>query len=183
MCTIGRRGSIEGGEEVFLARSLNYDGMKTCLTHGSRLVCGRSRHWAGLSRLQICENCIRRSMLETGWDILFFWVARMVMLGLKLTGEVPFTEVYCHSLIRDSEGRKMSKSLGNVVDPLDIISGITSGGSAQDADEWQPGLHGDRESEKHTRKSAFPKGIEECGTDALTVHSDQLHHGWRRHCF
>ena len=106
------------------------------------------------------------SMLETGWDILFFWVARMVMLGLKLTGEVPFTEVYCHSLIRDSEGRKMSKSLGNVVDPLDIISGIT-------LEELHKTLLSGNldpteiERAKAYQKSAFPKGIEECGTDAL----------------
>ncbi len=106
------------------------------------------------------------SMLETGWDILFFWVARMVMLSLKLTGEVPFTEVYCHSLIRDSEGRKMSKSLGNVIDPLDIIRGITLeglnktlyGGNIEAAEI---------EKAKAYQKSAFPKGIEECGADAL----------------
>ncbi|KAM9916358.1 hypothetical protein OXX80_013632, partial [Metschnikowia pulcherrima] len=58
------------------------------------------------------------SMLETGWDILFFWVSRMILLTLKLTGKVPFKEVFCHSLVRDAQGRKMSKSLGNVVDPL-----------------------------------------------------------------
>ncbi|KAK3363671.1 mitochondrial valyl-tRNA synthetase [Lasiosphaeria hispida] len=106
------------------------------------------------------------SMLETGWDILFFWVSRMIMLSLKLTGKVPFTEVYCHSLIRDSEGRKMSKSLGNVIDPLDIISGI----------ELET-LHGkllvgnlkDDEVARATKyqKTAFPAGIPECGADAL----------------
>lgn len=61
------------------------------------------------------------SVLETGWDILFFWVARMIMLGIKLTGKVPFREVYCHSLIRNSKGRKMSKSLGNAINPIDAV--------------------------------------------------------------
>ena len=106
------------------------------------------------------------SVLETGWDIIFFWVARMIMFSLKLTGEVPFTEVYCHSLIRDSDGRKMSKSLGNVIDPLDIIRGITLeglhktlyGGNIEPAEI---------EKAKAYQKLAFPKGIEECGADAL----------------
>lgn len=106
------------------------------------------------------------SMLETGWDIIFFWVARMIMFGLKMTGKVPFTEVYLHSLIRDSEGRKMSKSLGNVVDPLDIIKGITLeklhetllSGNLPPAEI---------EKAKAYQKKAFPKGIEECGADAL----------------
>ncbi|KAF3762436.1 hypothetical protein M406DRAFT_347513 [Cryphonectria parasitica EP155] len=106
------------------------------------------------------------SILETGWDILFFWVARMIMLGKKLTGDVPFKEVYCHSLIRDSDGRKMSKSLGNVIDPLDVIKGI------QLDDLHAKLLTGNLapgEVKKATayQKQAFPQGIPECGADAL----------------
>ena len=62
-------------------------------------------------------------LLETGLDILFFWVARMVMMGLHLTDTLPFTTVYLHAMVRDKYGRKMSKSLGNVIDPLEVING------------------------------------------------------------
>ncbi|KAH7349379.1 valyl-tRNA synthetase [Plectosphaerella cucumerina] len=112
------------------------------------------------------KNFFPTSVLETGWDILFFWVARMIMLSLKLTGKVPFSEVYCHSLIRDSEGRKMSKSLGNVIDPLDIINGIDL--EALHAKLYVGNLKED-EIAKATKyqKTAFPAGIPECGADAL----------------
>ncbi|CAN0346791.1 unnamed protein product, partial [Discosporangium mesarthrocarpum] len=60
------------------------------------------------------------TLLETGMDILFFWVARMVMMSLHLTGLLPFRTVYLHAMVRDKSGRKMSKSLGNVVDPLEV---------------------------------------------------------------
>ncbi|USW54204.1 Putative aminoacyl-tRNA synthetase, class I, valine-tRNA ligase [Septoria linicola] len=106
------------------------------------------------------------SFLETGWDILFFWVARMIMFGIKLTGKSPFKEVYNHSLIRDSEGRKMSKSLGNVIDPVDIMDGITLTALT---DKLKVGNLATKEIERATKwqKSAFPDGIDECGADAL----------------
>lgn len=63
--------------------------------------------------------------METGHDILFFWVARMVMLTLELTNTLPFSEVLLHSMVRDSRGEKMSKSKGNIVDPVDLIRGAT----------------------------------------------------------
>ena len=106
------------------------------------------------------------SLLETGWDILFFWVARMIMLGIKLTGEVPFREVYCHSLVRDSEGRKMSKSLGNVIDPLDVMEGITL---EKLHNKLLVGNLDPKELTTATKfqKTSFPDGIPECGADAL----------------
>ncbi|SCV04609.1 LANO_0G11254g1_1 [Lachancea nothofagi CBS 11611] len=106
------------------------------------------------------------SMLETGWDILFFWVSRMILLGLKLTGEVPFKEVFCHSLVRDAQGRKMSKSLGNVIDPLDVITGI----KLEDLHaKLLSGNLDPREVEKAKigQKESYPNGIPQCGTDAL----------------
>ncbi|KAK6203093.1 valyl-tRNA synthetase mitochondrial precursor [Scheffersomyces amazonensis] len=106
------------------------------------------------------------SMLETGWDILFFWVTRMILLSLKLTGKIPFKEVFCHSLVRDAQGRKMSKSLGNVVDPLDVIGGITLQALH---DKLRVGNLDPRELTKaeEGQKASYPNGIPECGTDAL----------------
>ena len=64
-------------------------------------------------------------ILETGHDIIFFWVARMVMMSLCLNDKLPFTTVFLHALVKDKEGKKMSKSLGNVIDPLEVIDGCT----------------------------------------------------------
>lgn len=106
------------------------------------------------------------SMLETGWDILFFWVSRMILLSLKLTGKAPFKEVFCHSLVRDAQGRKMSKSLGNVVDPIDVITGIPL---QTLHDKLRTGNLDPRELKKaeEGQKVSYPNGIPECGTDAL----------------
>ncbi|KAK0444459.1 tRNA synthetases class I-domain-containing protein [Armillaria borealis] len=112
------------------------------------------------------EKFYPSSLLETGWDILFFWVARMVMLGIKLTGKVPFKEVYCHAMIRDAHGRKMSKSLGNVIDPIDVIQGLEL---EKLHEKLLEGNLDEREIKKakEGQKKDFPKGIPQCGTDAL----------------
>jgi valyl-tRNA synthetase len=66
--------------------------------------------------------------LETGLDILFFWVARMVMMSLHLTDQLPFRTIYLHAMVRDKNGKKMSKSLGNVIDPMEVIHGCSLNG-------------------------------------------------------
>jgi len=106
------------------------------------------------------------SLLETGMDILFFWVARMVMMSIGLTGKLPFHTIYLHAMVRDAHGRKMSKSLGNVIDPLEVIDGI----SLEDLNaKLLEGNLPDKEIEKAKKGQAqdFPDGIPECGADAL----------------
>jgi len=112
------------------------------------------------------EHFFPGQLLETGYDIIFFWVARMVFLAQELCGKLPFKDVFLHAIIRDAHGRKMSKSLGNVIDPIDIIKGIT-------LEELHKKLEYGNLDPKELKiaragqAADFKLGIPECGTDAL----------------
>ena len=114
----------------------------------------------------IFEKYYPTNLLVTGFDIIFFWVARMIMMSKKFTTNIPFNKVYIHGLVRDSEGKKMSKSVGNVIDPIDVIEGITLDKLIE---KRTTGLINDKQKINVIKKTKrdFPHGIKEYGADAL----------------
>ena len=139
---------------------------RTCSTRGSPPRCGAIRRWAGRSSTPELATFLPSSVLVTGFDIIFFWVARMIMTTTYFTGRVPFRDVYINAIVRDEEGQKMSKSKGNVLDPIDLIDGVDVETlvAKRTSNMMDP-----RQAEKiaqRTRKQ-FPNGIPSFGADAV----------------
>ncbi len=136
----------------------------------SALWCFSTLDWSGNANLDLQNTMLQKylpsSVLMTGFDIIFFWVARMIIMTLYLTDKVPFKHVYVHGLIRDQDGQKMAKSKGNVIDPIDIIDGI---GLEKLLEKRTFSLMNPKQKEsiiKKTKKD-FPDGFSAIGTDAL----------------
>ncbi|KAF9930632.1 hypothetical protein FBU30_000258 [Linnemannia zychae] len=122
--------------------------------------------WSGYNLAKMLPARYPTTLIETGTDIMFFWVARMVMLCTHLSGEVPFKDILFHAMVRDAQGRKMSKSVGNVIDPTHVIEGIS-------LKDLKATLEGGNLAAKEVKRSQqqmekdFPKGIQASGADAL----------------
>lgn len=114
------------------------------------------------------SNIYPTDLLETGFDIMFFWAFRMVAMCFALSGELPFKQILFHGLVRDSQGRKMSKSIGNVIDPMDFIEGAS-------LDELRKRIETSNLTEKEikqslkTQEKTYPSGIEAVGSDATRL--------------
>jgi valyl-tRNA synthetase len=120
------------------------------------------------AKSQKLEQLYPTNLLETGYDIMFFWVFRMVGMCYAFSEKLPFSQIVFHGLIRDSKGRKMSKSLGNVIDPIDMIQGVS-------LEELKSRILNSNLNEKEkatsvkVQEKTYPKGIEAIGSDALRM--------------